>query len=133
MACLLRTQQDRVIVHLAGFARYRLANTIAARGIKETLPQTAEALDLDAYARKVVKDFSKRDGSLKEIPAQQKKLQAVLRHLLKEFEPEHQYTEKQVNEILAHFHPDTASLRRAMIEYKLMQRADGKYWRVSEA
>ena len=96
---------------------------------KETLRHTTEALDHDAFDRKVVKDFLKRDGSLKEIPAQQKKLQAVLRHLVKEFDPERQYTEKQVNERLARFHEDTASLRRAMISYRLMRRAEGKYWK----
>ena len=64
------------------------------------------------------------------VPAQQKKLQAVLRHISREFDAGRQYTEKQVNEIIGRFHADTASLRRAMIDYKLMQRKDGKYWRV---
>jgi hypothetical protein len=107
-------------------AIHALAERLLAR---DTLPQAAADLDLEAYDRKVIKDFSRRDGSLKEIPAQQKKLQAVLRHLVKTFEPGREYTEKQVNEILARFHEDTASLRRALISYKLMRRAGGKYWR----
>ena len=94
------------------------------------LAQAAGSLDLDAFDRKVLKDFLKRDGSLKEIPAQYKKQQVVLRYIVKEFAPGREYTEKQVNEIIARFHPDTASLRRAMIDGKLMQRANGKYWRV---
>jgi biotin operon repressor len=93
------------------------------------LAQAANTLDLEAYDRKVLKVFLRRDGSLKEIPAQYKKQQVVLRHLVKAFESERQYTEKQVNDSLAHFHPDTASLRRAMIDTKLMARAHGKYWR----
>ena len=97
---------------------------------KETLPATAADLDHDAFDRKVVRDFLKRDGSLKEIPARQKKLQAVLRHLVKVFEAERRYSEAQVNETLARFHEDTASLRRALISYKLMRRAEGKYWKV---
>jgi len=108
-------------------------HTMAERLLaRETFEHTVEELDVEAYDRKVIKDFTKRDGSLKEIPAQQKKLQVVLRHLLNEFELGREYNEKQVNEILLRFHPDTASLRRAMIEYKLMQRANGKYWRVSK-
>ena len=107
-------------------AIHNMAGRLLAR---ETLPQTAAGIDVEAYDRKVVRDFTRRDGSLKEIPAQQKKLQAVLRHILQEFEPNREYGERQVNEILAGFHPDTASLRRAMISYKLMQRAHGKYWR----
>jgi len=97
---------------------------------QEALTETTADLDVEAYDRKVVKDFTKRDGSLKEIPAQQKKLLAVLRHIVKEFEPGREYDEKQVNEIIARFHPDTARLRREMIGHKLMQRARGKYWRV---
>lgn len=97
---------------------------------RDTLPQAAEDVDLAAYDRKVLRDFLRPDGSLKEIPAQQKKLLVVLRHLVTEFEPGREYAEKHVNEVLARFHPDTASLRREMIDYKLMRRAGGKYWRV---
>jgi hypothetical protein len=97
----------------------------------ETLPQTAADLDVEAYDRKVIRDFFRRDGSLKEIPAQQKKLQAVLRHIARAFEPGRVYSEKHVNLKLARFHADTASLRRYLISYKLMERdADGaRYWR----
>src|SRR5574341_470039 len=88
-------------------------------------------LDAEVYDRKVVKDFLRRDGSLKEIPAQQKKLLAVLRHIVRAFQPERVYSEKHVNLKLARFHADTASLRRYLISYKLMERdADGaRYWR----
>ncbi|HLF00582.1 MAG TPA: metalloregulator ArsR/SmtB family transcription factor [Anaerolineales bacterium] len=125
-----------VTVEADGHAKlYRLrldaVHLMAERLIaKDTLPQVTEDVDVDAFDRKVVRDFSRRDGSLKEIPAQQKKLQAILRHIVKEFESGRQYSEKHVNEIVARFHADTASLRRAMIDHKLMQRSDGKYWRV---
>lgn len=89
-------------------------------------------IDLDAYDRKVVADFTRPDGSLKIIPAQRKKLEAVLRHVSKAFEPGTRYSEKQVNEILSRFHSDTATLRRELVGSKLMQRAGGggEYWRV---
>ena len=111
------------------------APDVAAAQAAQTWPnsalaQAADSLDLEAYDRKVLKDFLRRDGSLKEIPAQYKKQQVVLRHIVKEFSPGEQYSEKQVNEIIARFHPDTASLRRAMIDGRLMQRANGKYWRL---
>jgi len=89
-------------------------------------------VDVDAYDAKVIKDFTKRDGSLKTIPAQQKKLEAVLRHVVKSFEVGKRYSEKRVNEILSKFHDDTATLRRELIGYKLMERegGGGEYWRV---
>jgi len=88
-------------------------------------------VDVDAFDRKVVRAFVRRDGSLKEIPAAQKKLQAVLRYIAREFEPERRYSEKQVNAILGRFHPDIASLRRYLIIYKLMERDPNgaQYWK----
>jgi len=92
-----------------------------------------DAVDLDAYDRKVLADFCRPDGSLKEIPAQRKKLEVVLRHVVKAFQPGVNYPEKQVNETLARFHADTATLRRELVGYGLMKRAGGwgEYW-VSE-
>jgi hypothetical protein len=89
-------------------------------------------VDLDAYDRKVLADYCRRDGSLKTIPAQRKKLDAVLRYVVKAFEAGKRYSEKRVNEILSDYHEDTASLRRELVGAGLMQReSDGSaYWRV---
>jgi hypothetical protein len=35
-----------------------------------------------------------------------------------------------VNEILEHRHPDTASLRRYLVDEELLDRAAGEYWRI---
>ena len=96
---------------------------------KDSLPQIVVEPGLDPGDSKVVADYSNRDGTLKRIPAHRKKLFSVLRHILREFAPDRTYEEKHVNAILAHFHSDTASLRRAMIDCKLMNREAGKYWR----
>jgi len=90
-----------------------------------------EDVDLDAYDRKVLADYSLADGRLKTLPAQRKKLDAILRYLVKSFSPGVRYSEKEVNEILARFHPDTASLRRELVGSKLMERegGGGEYWR----
>lgn len=89
-------------------------------------------VDLEAYDRKVIADFSKPDGSLKEIPAQRKKLEIILRHVVQIFKPGVRYSEKQVNEMLKKFHDDTATLRRELVGYRLMQRqgGGGEYWRL---
>ncbi len=88
-------------------------------------------VDAGAYDNKVVKDFVRKDGSLKTIPAQRKKLEAVLRHVVKAFELHKRYSEKKVNEILSRYHEDTASLRRELVGYGLMKRegGGGEYWR----
>jgi biotin operon repressor len=98
--------------------------------IQDRLPSMAAEVDLEAYDRKVLRDILLPDGRLKVIPAQRKKREVVLRHILDAFQPEVHYTEKQVNEILARYHEDTATLRREMIANKMMGRAEGEYWRI---
>ena len=99
-------------------------------GEQDKLPRMAAEVDLEAYDRKVLRDVLLPDGRLKVIPAQRKKREVILKHILNEFQPEVHYTEQQVNEILSRFHDDTATLRREMIAYKMMKRAEGEYWRI---
>ena len=82
---------------------------------QENLAASVVDVDADAYDNKVVKDYIRKDGSLKTIPAQRKKLEAVLRHVVKAFKVGKRYSEKQVNEILSGYHEDTASLRRELV------------------
>lgn len=89
-------------------------------------------VDADAYDAKVIRDYSKRDGSLKSLPSQRKKFEAVLRYVIKAFEVGKRYSEKRVNEILSQYHEDTALLRRELVGAGLMKRegGGGDYWRV---
>lgn len=97
---------------------------------RDDLNAAVADIDLGAYDNKVLKDYICRDGSLKSIPAQRKKLEAVLRHVVKSFKVKSFYSEKQVNKILSSFHEDTATLRRELVGYGLMQRENDEYWRV---
>lgn len=96
------------------------------------LASVAAEVDTDAYDTKVIKDYSRRDGSLKTLPSQRKKLEAVLRYVVKSFDVGKRYSEKRVNEILSRFHEDTATLRRELVGFGLMKRegGGGEYWRV---
>ncbi|MFY9986550.1 MAG: metalloregulator ArsR/SmtB family transcription factor [Chthoniobacterales bacterium] len=82
----------------------------------------------DEYDRKVLKDFFNSDGSLRQLPMQRKKFLVVLKHIVKDIEPHREYTEKEINALLKRRHPDTASLRRGMIDFRLMERKSGVYW-----
>jgi predicted transcriptional regulator len=99
---------------------------------QQELSNVASEVDADAYDNKVIKDYARRDGSLKTLPSQRKKLEAILRYVVKAFEVEKRYSEKQVNETLARYHADTATLRRELVGFGLMQRegGGGEYWRV---
>ena len=102
----------------------------------ENLPRLAQQAEngTPAYDRKVLATFLDAQGRIIAFPAQEKKFLVLLRHVLQAFEPGVRYAEKQVNEILSRYNDDTASLRRGMIEYHLMQRegGGGAYWRVDE-
>ncbi len=116
------------VYHLEEKALEQQARRLLSR---DDFTAAASDLDVDSYDRKVIANFSRPDGSLKSLPAQQKKLEAVLRHVVKAFAPGKRYSEKQVNKMLLRFHTDTASLRRALVETGLMQRegGGGDYWR----
>lgn len=118
--------------------RYRLDTKALERVSRETLAGLRPAVaaqsndaDADDFDRKVVKNFSLPDGRLRELPSQEKKLLPILRHVAQSFEPGTRYTEKQVNEILKRYFADVASLRRYLIDFKVIQREPNgaSYWR----
>ena len=98
------------------------------------LVSATPGVDVDEYDRKVIEDFTHPDGSLKEIPAQRKKLDAILRYIVQSFEPGKRYAEKKVNRILAWYHQDTPTLRRELVGARLMERegGGGEYWRIDK-
>lgn len=112
---------------------YRLVPT-ALRRLQALVPTPERVRDLagqeptQAWEQKVLRDFFD-GGRLKEIPASRRKRAVVLRFLAGRFESGRRYPEREVNGIIAQFHPDFATLRREFIAGGLMQRADGEYWR----
>lgn len=104
-------------------------------GIERATEETASApgpdgTALPAFDAKVLRAFVE-DGHLVSIPAQEKKREVVLRWLLERcFAEDRDYAEREINARLAEVHPDTAALRRYLVETRLMSRANGIYRRV---
>lgn len=71
-----------------------------------------------------------RDGRLVTIPAQYKKRRYIMEEIVRAFEWGRLYDEKEVNAIMRTFHDDVASLRREMIDQRIMMRENGRYWLV---
>lgn len=94
----------------------------------ETLQEPENDLDLDAYGRKVLRDYM-QEGRLKTIPRQWKKRQVILGYLAEQFEPGRKYTEREVNDIISHTHDDYATLRRELVDGEYMARERDVYWR----
>jgi hypothetical protein len=97
---------------------------------RETLSGAAADVDMDAYDRKVIANFTTPDGRIKAFPAQRKKFEAILRYVLRVFEPGVRYSENQVNQMLGQFNDDTATLRRELVGYGWLKRegGGGDYW-----
>ncbi len=70
------------------------------------------------------------DGPLKTFAMKEKSKLVVLRQIIKRFETNRTYSEKEVNEILKDVYEDFATIRRYFIEYGFMDRKpDGsQYW-----
>jgi excisionase family DNA binding protein len=79
----------------------------------------------------ILKSFFDPEGRLVSIPSRRKKRLVILDRLLQEFEPDRDYPEIEVNEILRRFHEDVCTLRREFIANKLMVREASVYRRTS--
>ncbi|HSJ57196.1 MAG TPA: metalloregulator ArsR/SmtB family transcription factor [Anaerolineae bacterium] len=120
-----RADQHYHIYSLDAEALHRQAQGILSQ---ERLQTVAENLDLDAYDRKVLRDYLE-DGRLKQWPGQWKKRQVIHRYLVEKFEPGRRYPEREVNQIIGQVHEDFATLRRELVDTGLLSREREVYWR----
>lgn len=116
------------------YVTYRLReDALGARIIdlirEESTEKQRQAEREQAHRQKVIDSFFEY-GKLKTIPVQQKKRRIILEEMLKRFERDRKYPEREVNLIIADFHDDFCTLRRDMISEKLMAREGGIYWRI---
>ena len=127
-AGLLESKRDQY------YQIYSLAGDVLRKPLSDVVflpqPELAAQVEEDAYRAKVLATFYRR-GRLTQIPSQLKKQRIILEKLAEEFEPEREYTEREVNHILVEVHDDVAALRRGLIGHKLMERAKGIYKRVA--
>jgi hypothetical protein len=93
-----------------------------------TRPTSSEHDDQPDDVRKVLRNFVV-DGRITQIPSAAGKRRVLLDWLAQEFEPGRRYSEQMVNLMLGRRHPDTAALRRYLVDDGLLDRAEGQYWR----
>jgi hypothetical protein len=62
------------------------------------------------------------DGRLSEFPKKEKRKLIILDHIIKRFELNRKYTEKEVKEILIRIYDDYVTMRRYLIDYGIMER-----------
>jgi predicted transcriptional regulator len=97
-----------------------------------TATQVAKPKDDDVWENKVLNTFVKEDIII-EIPASRKKRWIILKWLVQKFEFDRSYTESELNIIIKPINSDTATLRRELVGYNMMQRENSIYQRIPEA
>ncbi len=83
----------------------------------------------NAHRDVVSRRYFDADGRLLVMPRKQSRKLAVLDIIAARFVPGVHYLEVEVNRELIGVYQDYVTLRRALIDFGLMDRADGRYWR----
>jgi hypothetical protein len=122
-------------VGLDNLVRHQFACTCGTGAGKGTKPSYLPDSTMKEDARKVLAVHLNPDGTIKQIPVQAGKLKVILDYVINAFEPEKNYTEKEVNILLACFNKDTSGLRRYLVDAGMLKRErDGsRYWLPSES
>ena len=83
----------------------------------------------------ILRNFLDANGKLTAFPAKRKMKIYTLFYLAHKFEPEKDYTEREVNDLLQEWHTfsDPATLRRELYDYGFFDRSrEGKVYRLAE-
>jgi len=91
-----------------------------------------KTLEPDQVFRQKVLDSFFEDGKLKVMPVKRKKRLIVLEEIIKRFEYGRIYLEKEVNAIITGVFDDYCTVRREMVDERMMGRDQNGYWRVKE-
>ena len=109
---------------------YSLNREIFDKPLLELIKKDEQVVDTEEkYKKKVISHFFKY-GRLTQIPTQRKKREIVLAEILKQFDFDREYDEKEVNEIILRYHEDFCTIRREMIAFGMMARDHEIYKRV---
>lgn len=114
------------------------AINVTDNGVIEELHQSATMIDYrynitDKDREKTVKAYIDENGAIKQFPSKEKKKIIILGEIMKNFDKNYEYSEKEVNRILQRMYDDYVTLRRALVEYGFLDRADDcSVYRVKE-
>ena len=109
---------------------YSLNREIFDKPLFELIKKDEVIVDTEEkYKKEVVSNFFKY-GRLTQIPTQRKEREIVLAEILKQFDFDRKYGEKEVNEIILRYHEDFCTIRREMIAFGMMTRDHEIYKRV---
>lgn len=104
--------------------------------LKQIISVPAEGKELqderiDLYRRKVLESFF-RNGMLEKLPTQHKKRLIVLEQFALRFEHLRRYSESEVTGLITPLFDDYCTVRRLLVDERLINREGSTYWRGKE-
>jgi hypothetical protein len=104
------------------YSVYHFKGEIPQKKLDELIPESQPAArDARAILRdKVLKTYF-QDGKVVRLPVQNKKRWIVYQEIIKLFEPQRQYTEREINDIITTIHEDYCLIRRELVEEGVLQ------------
>lgn len=127
------SQANLVTMRAEGTSHYYRLDPAALQAINKSLLKPAKLLrspppaGRDPAEARILKSFVV-DGRLTKIPEAHAKRQVVLQWVLDQVE-DRRYREREISEILSRYLDDYATLRRELINHRLMKREGGIYWK----
>jgi hypothetical protein len=95
---------------------------------RERPPRERELPEATPEQARVLRNFVE-DGRLRSVPVRAAQRRVVLEYLADRFGVGVDYPESEVNDVLGRFHDDYASLRRYLVDERLLTRSAGVYRR----
>ncbi|MBN2427230.1 MAG: DUF2087 domain-containing protein [Deltaproteobacteria bacterium] len=126
-AGLVSTRKEQYYVVIE--ANTRMFDT-TLREIVSAVPagKEVQVQRMEEYKRKVLGSFF-RHGRLEKLPAQHKKRRIVLEQFSLLFQSERRYSEEEVTAIIKPLFDDYCTIRRLLVDEKLIRRDGLTYWR----
>jgi len=120
-----------------GTTHYYRLNPDALAAINKSLLKPAKLMQApvaasgDLEEARILKSFI-QGGRIKKIPESHTKRQIVLQWVLDQLE-DRRYREREISDVLKTWFDDYATLRRELINHRLMKRENGVYWKTGKA
>lgn len=115
------------------YTMYALCKSFFDINLLDILCKPSEEADMqnqreNQYRQKVI-DTCFDLGKLKSLPTQLKKRKIVLEVISGAFAYNKLYSEREVNIVIADYYDDFCTIRRDLVEFGLLSRKEGMYWR----
>ena len=126
---------ELVTMRVEGTSHFYKLNSAALQAINRSLLRPAKLMRAppsamaDTPSARVLRSFIE-DGRIRKLPEAHGKRQIVLKWVVDQLEDK-RYKEREISAILKRFFDDYATLRRELINHRLMKREAGVYWKAA--